>query len=72
MGRSMRFGSRAVVRILQRDSRCMMVTLDPDSTEKAAEILKTIAQRHNGQIGIYGAALVEGMIRKGDAVELID
>jgi MOSC domain-containing protein YiiM len=34
--------------------------------------LKAIAQAHEGMAGVYGAVLVEGMVRKGDAVELLD
>src|SRR5262245_50129130 len=33
VGRSVRIGSKAVVTILKRDSRCVMITLDPDTTE---------------------------------------
>jgi len=31
VGHSLRIGSRVVVQVLQRDGRCMMVTLDPDT-----------------------------------------
>jgi uncharacterized protein YcbX len=72
VGRTLRIGSKAVVAILKRDSRCMMITLDPDTTEKTPAILKTVAQRHGNMVGVYGAMLVEGMIRKDDPVELLD
>jgi uncharacterized protein len=72
VGRSLRIGSRVTVAVLQRDARCMMITLDPDSAEKTPAILKAIAQAHEGMAGVYGAVLVEGMIRKGDSVELLD
>jgi len=72
VGRSLRLGSKVVVSIVARDARCMMVTLDPDTSEKRPAVLKTIAQAHDGQAGIYGAVLSEGMVRKGDAVELLD
>jgi uncharacterized protein YcbX len=72
VGRSLRIGSTAVVAILKRDSRCMMITLDPDTAEKSPAILKTVAQGHSNMVGVYGAMLVEGMIRKDDPVELLD
>jgi uncharacterized protein YcbX len=72
VGRSLRIGSKAVVAILKRDSRCMMITLHPDTAEKSPAILKTVAQRHGNMVGVYGAMLVEGMIRKNDPVELLD
>ena len=72
VGRSLRVGSKAVVSILQRDGRCMMITLDPDTGEKEPAILKKVAQAHDGMAGVYGAVLVEGMVRKGDPVEVLD
>ena len=72
VGRSLRIGSKVVVSILQRDARCMMITLDPDTGEKEPAILKKVAQAHDGMAGVYGAVLVEGMVRKGDPVELLD
>ena len=71
-GRSLRLGRKVIVSILQRDSRCMMITLDPDTAEKQPTLLKQVAQAHENMAGVYGAVLVEGMIHKGDAVELLD
>jgi uncharacterized protein len=72
VGRSLRIGSKVVVSILQRDARCMMITLDPDTGEKEPAILKKVAQAHEGMAGVYGAVLVEGIMQKGDPVELLD
>jgi uncharacterized protein YcbX len=72
VGRSLRIGSKVVVSVLERDPRCMMITLDPDTGEKAPALLKKVAQAHSGMAGIYGAVLAEGMVRKGDSVELLD
>jgi len=49
-----------------------MITLDPDTGEKAPALLKKVAQAHSGMAGVYGAVLVEGTLRKGDPVELVD
>jgi uncharacterized protein YcbX len=70
--KSLRIGAKVVVQVVARDRRCMMITLDPDTAEKEPAILKTVAQSHEGMAGVYGAVLVEGVIRKGDSVELID
>jgi len=72
VGRSLRIGAKVVVSILERDPRCMMITLDPETAEKTPAILKKVAQAHDGFAGVYGAILAEGMIRKGDPVELLD
>jgi uncharacterized protein YcbX len=71
VGRSLRIGAKATVAVLQRDARCMMITLDPDTAEKTPAILKQVAQAHENMAGVYGAVLVEGILRKGDPVELL-
>jgi uncharacterized protein YcbX len=72
VGRSLRIGSKAVISIVERDPRCMMITLDPDTGESDPKILRQLAQAHDATAGVYGAVLVEGTLRKGDAVELLD
>src|SRR5438477_3577265 len=72
VGRSLRIGSKMTVAVLQRDARCMMITLDPDTAENTPAILKAVAQAHEGMAGVYGAVLVEGTICKGDPVELLN
>jgi MOSC domain-containing protein YiiM len=50
----------------------VIITLDPDTGEQAPAILKKVAQAHDGMAGVYGAVLVEGMMHKGDPVELLE
>jgi uncharacterized protein YcbX len=71
VGRSLRIGSKVVLSIIERDPRCAMITLDPDTGESKPELLKKVAQAHKGMTGIYGAVLREGTVRKGDSVELL-
>jgi uncharacterized protein YcbX len=70
--RSVRIGPKVVVTVLERDARCVMITLDPDTGEKTPSILKKVAQAHEGMAGVYGAVLVEGTLHKGDPVEVLD
>ena len=72
VGRSLRIGAKVLVTVLERDPRCMMITLDPDTGEKTPAILKKVAQAHEGMAGVYGAVMVEGMLHKGDPVELLE
>jgi hypothetical protein len=71
VGRSLRIGAEVIVSILERDPRCMMITLDPETGEKEPALLKKVAQAHGGMAGVYGAVLVQGIVHKGDSVELI-
>jgi uncharacterized protein len=72
VGKSLRIGPKAVVTVLERDARCVMITLDPDTGEKAPAILKKVAQAHEGMAGVYSAVMVEGMLHKGDPVEVLE
>jgi uncharacterized protein YcbX len=72
VGRSLRIGSKVIVSVVARDGRCMMITLDPDTAEKTPAILKQVVQAHDRMAGVYAAILVEGILRKGDPVELLD
>jgi len=72
VGRSVRIGPKVVISILERDPRCMMITLDPETGAIAPALLKKVAQAHDGMAGVYGAVLVEGTLRKGDPVELLN
>jgi MOSC domain-containing protein len=72
VGRSIRIGPKVVVMVLERDARCVMITLDPDTGQKTPAILKKVAQAHEGMAGVYGAVMIEGVLHKGDSVEVID
>ncbi len=72
VGKSLRIGAKAVVFILERDPRCAMITLDPETGKSNPDLLRKVAQAHEGMAGVYAAVLVEGTLRKGDTVELLD
>jgi uncharacterized protein len=71
VGRTLRLGAKAVVAILERDPRCKMITLDPETARPSPDLLRKVAREHDGMAGLYGAVLVEGTVRPGDAVELL-
>jgi uncharacterized protein YcbX len=72
VGRSLRIGERAVISVLERDPRCPMITLDPDTAVADPTVLRQVGEAHGGTFGVYAAVLVEGTLRKGDAVELLN
>jgi len=72
VGRCLRIGSSAVIMVLERDPRCKMISLDPDTGEHNSEILRKVAQAHGAFAGVYCAVLVEGIITKGDSIEVVD
>jgi uncharacterized protein YcbX len=72
VGRKLRIGSSAVIMVLERDPRCKMISLDPDTGEHNPEVLRNVAQGHGNCAGVYCAVLIEGVLTKGDTIELLD
>lgn len=72
VGRKLRIGPEAVVSVLERDPRCKMISLDPETGAHDPEVLRRVAQAHEANAGVYCAVLVEGTVSKGDPVEALD
>jgi len=60
----------AVVRVDQRDRRCVMVNVDPTTTGIDGTVLRTIAHEREGYLGVYGNVVTPGRVAVGDPVEL--
>ncbi len=69
VGRRLRIGSKATLMVLERDPRCKMISLDPDTGEHNPEVLRQVVKAHDNFAGVYCAVLVEGLIKKGDLIE---
>jgi len=72
VGRTLQIGRRAVIRVLQRDTRCKMITLDPETAQASPELMKLLARDHESKAGVYGAVLTEGVIQSCDPISLLD
>jgi uncharacterized protein len=67
-----RIGAKTTIAVVKRYPRCEIRTLDPDTAPPNPELMKHLARCHESQAGIYGAVLVEGVIRPGDDIGLLD
>jgi len=72
VGRKLRIGQSAVIMVLERDPRCKMISLDPDTGEHNPEVLRKVAESHAAFAGVYCAVLVEGILTESDSIELLD
>ncbi len=72
VGCKLRIGPRAVVAVLERDLRCKMISLDPDTGEHNPDVLRKLANTHDTFAGVYCAVIVEGSISDGDSIQLLD
>jgi hypothetical protein len=72
VGRNLRIGTKTTIAVVNRDSRCKMITLDPDTAHQEPEIMRRLNRDHEGKAGIYGVVLAEGTIQPGDEIALLD
>jgi hypothetical protein len=56
--------------VTQRDVRCSMLNLDPDTARPAPEILKAVVRVNQNHAGIYGAVTRTGILAVGQSVFL--
>jgi uncharacterized protein len=59
------------MRVDKRDERCVMVNVDPDTTQRDPAILRAIARERKGCLGVYGSVVQPGRVAVGDVVEVV-
>lgn len=69
-GRGLRIGE-AVVALADLRGRCVMTTFDPATGKQSIEVLRTIAARTGGVLGLNAEVARAGRVREGDRVELV-
>jgi uncharacterized protein len=67
VGRTLRIGGLRM-RVDKRDGRCAVITIDPATSERNAEILRTVARDRQGCLGVYGSVVEPGSIAVEDMV----
>ena len=72
VGRKLRIGNDVVLAVQKRTTRCKIITLDPDTAQANPEVMKRVARSHDSKAGVYAAVIVEGTIRMGDEIILLD
>jgi uncharacterized protein YcbX len=59
------------MRIDKRDKRCVMINVDPVTTEKDPAILRSVAQERDSRFGVYGTPVKPGKVKVGDTVSIV-
>ncbi len=62
------------MRVDMRDSRCIVITVDPVTAQQKPEVLRTVASEREGCLGVYATTVEPGRLTLGDKVfiETID
>jgi len=71
VGRVLRVGGMRM-RVDRQDERCVIVTVDPVTSERNPAVLRAIAQERETCAGVYGATVTPGHVAVGDPVVLDD
>ena len=67
VGRILRVGSLRL-RVDKRDVRCVVITIDPTTTERNTTILRTVISDRQGCLGVYASTVEPGLVTLNDAV----
>ena len=69
-GSTLRFGNEdgPELRLLERIPRCRIVSLDPETAATDPDLLRLLAQKRAGRVGVYASVLRPGRLRVGDPI----
>jgi uncharacterized protein YcbX len=56
------------LRVDKRDGRCVVITIDPVTTERNPAILRAVVRDRQGCLGVYGSTVEPGRVAVGDDV----
>ena len=56
------------MRVDKRDGRCVVIAIDPETTERNPAILRTVVRDRQGCLGVYGSTVEPGRLALNDPV----
>jgi len=72
VGKEIQIGSEGVVlKVVKKDSRCVIPTRDPETSRESPRVLQTIKEKHGGCFGVYAEVVSVGTIKLADRISLI-
>lgn len=69
VGHVLRLGTMRM-RVDKRDGRCVVITIDPETTERDPRILRAVAEERQGCLGVYGSTVESGRVALRDPVQM--
>jgi uncharacterized protein len=74
VGRSIRIGKTATIKILERDPRCRFITYDPEAPHSSTPLftlMKLLDRHHEGRAGVYASITASGPVQIGDPIQVL-
>lgn len=69
VGKILRIGSMRM-RIDQRDARCAVITIDPETGARNPAVLRAVVDQRQQCLGVYGSTVEPARVTLGDRVQL--
>ncbi|MBI2765206.1 MAG: MOSC domain-containing protein [Chloroflexi bacterium] len=70
VGGVLRLGESARIAVNEPDKRCVMITLDHQTSKGSPKILRAVSEMNAAAAGVYGVVVTAGEVREGDEVTL--
>jgi uncharacterized protein len=58
------------MRVDKRDQRCIMINVDPKTTERNPAVLRALGGDRQACLGVYGSTVMPGRVAVGDVVSI--
>ncbi len=58
------------MRVDERDGRCVVITIDPETNERNPEVLRQVTEERERCLGVYGSIVKPGRVALDDEVHL--
>ncbi|MGG0720179.1 MOSC N-terminal beta barrel domain-containing protein [Robertmurraya massiliosenegalensis] len=71
IGRRIKIGSSVEIQLVSHCPRCMIITVDPDNSERDPSLHKTLIKERKNNFGVYASVIKTGEIYVGDEVVLL-
>ncbi len=68
VGGTLRIGPEVIIKVVEKDSRCVVPTLDPETASESPQLLKVIQKSHRGCAGVYAEVVRQGRVAVDDPI----
>jgi MOSC domain-containing protein len=71
VGRTLSIGDEVRMLITRPTARCVMTTLHQGGLPKDPDVLRTVVQNNQGNVGVYATVVRGGTVQRGDAIAVV-
>ncbi len=68
VGRTLSIGDEVRMHVIRPAARCVMTTLRQGDLPKDPDVLRTLVQNNQGNVGVYATVALGKTVRRGDGV----